>query len=116
MDRQSLFTRPQAPRLEVVISEAVLHRVAEAGELGAEHPSEAPARRPPDRYAVDRVTGVADWPTARRRSLTERPGYFKIYCPCADKHFKTIHITPNKAFLRDLVKWLNRETCWREDA
>ncbi|HET9655356.1 MAG TPA: helix-turn-helix transcriptional regulator [Kineosporiaceae bacterium] len=36
MDRQSLLTRPRAPRLEVVISEAALHRVVGAGELAHE--------------------------------------------------------------------------------
>lgn len=36
MERQSLLTRPRAPRLEVVISEASLHRVAGAGDLAAE--------------------------------------------------------------------------------
>lgn len=49
--------------------------------------------------------------------VEKRPrGYFKMYCPYADKHFKTVHITPNKAYLRDLLKWLKRETCWEEDA
>jgi transcriptional regulator with XRE-family HTH domain len=36
MERQSLLTRPRAPRLEVVVSEASLHRVVGAGDLAAE--------------------------------------------------------------------------------
>lgn len=36
MERQSLLTRPRAPRLEVVISEAALHRVVGAGDLAVE--------------------------------------------------------------------------------
>jgi transcriptional regulator with XRE-family HTH domain len=35
LQRQTLLTRPRAPRLEVVISEAVLHRVLGAGDLAA---------------------------------------------------------------------------------
>jgi transcriptional regulator with XRE-family HTH domain len=36
LQRQSLLTRPRAPRLEVVISEAVLRRVISTGDLAAE--------------------------------------------------------------------------------
>lgn len=36
MERQSLLTRPRAPRLEVVISEAALHRVVGAGDLAVD--------------------------------------------------------------------------------
>jgi transcriptional regulator with XRE-family HTH domain len=36
MERQSLLTRPRAPRLEAVIPEAALHRVVGAGDLAAE--------------------------------------------------------------------------------
>ncbi|MDQ1287252.1 MAG: hypothetical protein QG622_817 [Actinomycetota bacterium] len=36
MERQSLLTRPRAPRLEVVVSEASLHRVTAAGDLAGD--------------------------------------------------------------------------------
>jgi transcriptional regulator with XRE-family HTH domain len=36
MERQSLLTRPRSPRLEVVISESVVHRIAGAVDLAAE--------------------------------------------------------------------------------
>lgn len=36
MERQSLLTRPRAPRLEVVLSESAVHRIAGAVDLAAE--------------------------------------------------------------------------------
>jgi hypothetical protein len=49
-------------------------------------------------------------------TVTKRPrGYFKIYCPCADKHLKTVHLTPGSAYLRNLLGELRRNTCWKED-
>jgi hypothetical protein len=72
----------------------------------------APAARHPDKAlrAVLEAAGRQGW----RIKKTPR-GYFKIYCPCAEKHFKTVHISPNQAYLRNLVSWLRRETCWKED-
>lgn len=40
--------------------------------------------------------------------------YFKAYCPCG-LHKRTVHLTPSTAsYLRNLVGWLGRETCWEE--
>lgn len=41
--------------------------------------------------------------------------YYKLLCPCADKHLKTVKLTPSDPNYRtNLLKWLVRETCWKE--
>ncbi|GAA4574420.1 hypothetical protein GCM10023193_70630 [Planotetraspora kaengkrachanensis] len=41
-------------------------------------------------------------------------GYWKIMCPCADKHWSTVKISPsNPKYLNELRKKLKRETCWK---
>ncbi|MTK05128.1 hypothetical protein FF096_24480 [Micromonospora sp. CP22] len=42
--------------------------------------------------------------------------YFKMLCPCPDKHLKTVKCTPsNPNYLRDLTGQLKRVTCWKDD-
>src|SRR5438445_10780352 len=45
--------------------------------------------------------------------------YYKPYCPWQDRHKKTIHLTfhltPNRAYNRDVRNELKRRTCWKED-
>jgi hypothetical protein len=41
--------------------------------------------------------------------------YFKLKCPCAAKHFTTVHLTPsNPRYQLNKRKWLVRRTCWEE--
>lgn len=41
--------------------------------------------------------------------------YFKIWCPCADKHWSTVKLTPSDPrYPLNLRKKLLRETCWEE--
>ncbi|PTA42328.1 hypothetical protein C8054_31320 [Micromonospora sp. RP3T] len=41
--------------------------------------------------------------------------YFKLYCPCPEKHWKTVKCTPSGAnYLKDLVGQLKRATCWEK--
>ena len=48
--------------------------------------------------------------------IEKRPrGYFKMYCPCAEKHLKTVHLTPGHAYLQNLRGWLGRTPCWKGD-
>lgn len=68
----------------------------------------------PDKHTEAEVLRAAERQGWR---ITKRPrGYFKMYCPCAEKHMKTVHLTPGRAYLRDLKGELRRKTCWREDA
>ncbi len=52
---------------------------------------------------------------SRRWRGERRKKYYKMYCPCADKHFKTVKLTPSGAnYLKDLLGQLRRATCWEE--
>jgi hypothetical protein len=53
----------------------------------------------------------------RRGWRVKKPSkYFKMYCPCAEKHFKTVHLTPSGAnYAKNLKKWLERQSCWEGD-
>jgi hypothetical protein len=42
--------------------------------------------------------------------------YFKMRCPCADKHAKTVHLTPSDPmYLKNLVNRLHRTTCFKKE-
>lgn len=53
---------------------------------------------------------------AERQGWTvERGKYFKLKCPCADKHMKTIHLTPSDpSYTRNTLAHLRRATCWED--
>lgn len=49
-------------------------------------------------------------------TVTKGRKYFKMLCGCADKHMKTVHLSPsNPHYLRNLIGQLGRATCWREE-
>jgi len=53
-----------------------------------------------------------DW-----RVAPTKKGYFKMFCPCADKHLKMVAKTPSGAnYGKNLLSWLQRLDCWEEDA
>lgn len=73
--------------------------------------------RRPDRQKHDRADLEAilleveahGWRVERDR------GYFKTYCPCVDKHMKTVKLTPSDPrYPLNLRKWFQRQTCWKE--
>jgi hypothetical protein len=42
--------------------------------------------------------------------------YYKMYCPCAEKHKKTVHISPSGgSYERNLRGLLARATCWSSE-
>lgn len=42
--------------------------------------------------------------------------YYIMWCPCALKHKRTVHLTPSDpGYVRNLLGWLRRETCWHRD-
>ena len=48
--------------------------------------------------------------------IERRKGYYKLKCPCSERHLKTVSLTPSGAnYLRNLVGQLNRATCWEDD-
>lgn len=70
-----------------------------------------PRPRHPDKdlEAVLRRAEEQEW------EVTKRPRrYFKMKCPCPTKHMQTVHLTPGKAYLRNLLAELRRKTCWKD--
>lgn len=65
----------------------------------------------PDKH-IEEVLAASErqgWRVERGRK------YFKIYCPCAEKHMKVVHITPSDPnYLRNVIGQLKRATCWKE--
>jgi hypothetical protein len=42
--------------------------------------------------------------------------YFVMYCPCKEKHYKTVHLTPSDShYERNLRSRLRSTTCWKEN-
>lgn len=66
-------------------------------------------QRHPDKHlnAVLREAEQAGWTVTRRKK------YFMMWCPCADKHHKTVHLSPSDPnYERNLRSWLRRLACW----
>lgn len=56
---------------------------------------------------------------AERRGwrVTKGKRYWKMYCPCRQKHKKTMALTPSDPnYVKNLLGQLNRATCWKEGA
>jgi hypothetical protein len=68
-----------------------------------------PRPRHPDKD-IERLMQQAE---ARGWVFTWGRGYPKGWCPCG-LHQKTIHLTPNRAYLRNLAAWFHRLDCWEE--
>ena len=48
--------------------------------------------------------------------IEKRPrAYFKMKCPCSERHIKTVRLSPsNPNYAQELVRQLKRATCWKE--
>jgi hypothetical protein len=47
--------------------------------------------------------------------VTKGKKYFKMWCPCPERHMKTVKLTPsNPNYSMELKKKLERSTCWKE--
>ncbi len=58
---------------------------------------------------------VLRWGEAQGWRVVRAKGYYKMYCPCSERHKKTVHLSPsNPRYRRNLLQFLRRETCWRE--
>lgn len=71
------------------------------------------ARRPrhPDKHleAVLRAAERQEW------RITKDKRYYKMWCPCAGKHKKSVSITPSGAnYKLNLLGELRRSTCWKD--
>lgn len=46
---------------------------------------------------------------------TRQKRYFMLWCPCPDKHYKTVKLTPsNPNYERELRSRLKTHTCWEK--
>jgi len=46
---------------------------------------------------------------------TKGKRYWKCWCPCEKKHWKTVHVTPSDPrYMKNLRGQLKRTTCWKE--
>ena len=60
-----------------------------------------------------KTTDAAD---AQGWKVTRGKKYFMMKCPCPEKHKKTVKLSPsNPNYGRELLQWLERYTCWKEE-
>jgi NAD(P)-dependent dehydrogenase (short-subunit alcohol dehydrogenase family) len=50
------------------------------------------------------------------KAATARGGRIKMKCACPDKHMKMVHLTPRDTYAKNLIRWLERRTCWKDEA
>jgi len=68
-------------------------------------------RRP--RHQVASLEAVLREAEHKGWTVTKGSKYFKMYCPCSNKHFKTVHLTPSSpSYEKNLRGRLQRATCW----
>jgi hypothetical protein len=47
--------------------------------------------------------------------VTRDQRYFKVWCRCADKHWKTVKLSPSGAnYAVNLRHWFSRQSCWED--
>lgn len=47
--------------------------------------------------------------------VIDPPKYYKVYCPCAEKHKRTVHLTPSsRNYILDTQSWLHRQPCYKD--
>ena len=69
-----------------------------------------PRHTRPELEAVLREAEAQGWRVQKGKK------YFKMYCPCADEHLKTVKLTPSSpGYERNLRGQLKRATCWKEE-
>jgi len=64
----------------------------------------------PDKHIENTIRRceTAGWTFSRGRK------YYKGRCPCG-VHLKTIHLTPNRAYLLNLRRYFTRLDCWKRE-
>ncbi|HUP70609.1 MAG TPA: hypothetical protein VM142_12465 [Acidimicrobiales bacterium] len=49
----------------------------------------------------------------RKWRVTRGKNYFKMWCPCPDRHMKTVKLSPSDpSYKKNLLAKLERATCW----
>lgn len=50
-------------------------------------------------------------------TVTKRKKYFMMWCPCRDKHYKTVKLSPSGSnYKKNLLAQLSRATCWKDES
>lgn len=74
------------------------------------HPTVTVSPRP--RHQIKEIEALLRSMEVQGWRVEKGSKYFKTFCPCG-LHKKTVHLTPSGGgYLRNLVGWLRRETCW----
>jgi hypothetical protein len=77
--------------------------------------SGAPKRRRP-KHPIKELEAVLQEVESQDWRVEKGRDYFKIRCPCAEKHMRWVHLTPSGSnYEKDLRRWVQRCSCWRED-
>lgn len=70
------------------------------------------ARRKHQKKEIEEVLKLAE--NAGWRVETPKKGKFKLKCPCPEKHYRTVALTPSSGYYPDhLLDWLQGKECWR---
>jgi hypothetical protein len=78
---------------------------------------EVPRKRRP-RHPVKELEVVLREAESRgwRVEKRQKGNYFKLLCPCPEKHMRWVHLTPSGSnYETDLRHWLRRCGCWGEE-
>lgn len=68
------------------------------------------------RHNIKELDQVFEEAWAKGWRITRGNRYWKLWCPCELKHFKTVKLTPsNPHYKKNLLKKLGNSTCWNEE-
>ena len=49
-------------------------------------------------------------------TIVNPPKYYKVYCPCPDRHKTNIHLTPSDPnYVTHTLQWARNQTCYTEN-
>ena len=70
------------------------------------------ARRP--RHPKPELEAILKSAEGQQWRVEKGKKYFNMKCPCADRHMKTVHLSPSDPnYVRNLRAELVRKTCWK---
>ena len=68
------------------------------------------------RHPVKELEAVLREAEEKKRRVTKRNRYFMMWCPCAAKHMKTVHLSPSDPkYETNLRSYLRSRTCWEQE-
>lgn len=70
---------------------------------------------PRPRHPIKELEAVLRAGEAQGWRVTKGSAYYRMFCPCPDKHYKWVHLTPSSSrYLLKLKGYLKTATCWKE--